>query len=190
LSSHAAVTIRSYYKSYGSISGVLAGVFGLGSLLSFIPFEVSQYVFPPLGDVTVIAHFGLVSLAIAITYLAFYFPLAKLKWVMAVLVVVAAAGLSWYLVDYMKFVRRIDVPSKSSTIQVSVGDERTAFAISNFATETDWDILRDRGLDEEQISRLWTPQSIRRARLSLFASFATFVLPLVLAFSLGVRAQM
>jgi hypothetical protein len=190
LAPHAAVTIRNYYKSFGSISGALAGAFGLGSLLSLIPFDGSQYVFPPLGDAAVVAHFGLVSLAISTTYLAFYFPLARLKWITLVLVVAAALGFCFYLVNYMKFVRRIDVPSQSSTIQVSVGDERTAFAISNFGNETDWNILRDRGLDDEQISRLWTPQSLRRARLLLFASFSVSILPLVFAFSLGVRAQM
>lgn len=187
---HAAITIKNYYKSFGSISGALAGVFGLGPLVSLTPISWSQYAFPPLGDVALIAHVGLVSLAITLTYLAFYFPLARLKMVTSFLVLAAALSFCCYLVNYMKFVRRIPVPSTSSTVQVSVGYERTAFATANFGSETDWEILRDRGLDDEQISKLWTARSIRTARLSLFVSFAGFVLPLVLAFSLGVRAQM
>jgi hypothetical protein len=184
------VTLKNYYKSFGSISGILAAAIGLGPLLSFLPGAASAYLFPPLGEATTLGRLGVIFLSVAMTYLAFYFPIARCRMIMMSLFCISTIALCLYLVSYMRFVRKIDIPSAGSTIQVSIGDERTLFATQTFASETDWEMLRDRGTGEEEIWRLWTARSIIRARLYLFGSVCGFILPLVLGFSLGVRNQM
>jgi hypothetical protein len=187
--SNPAVTINNYYKSFASISGTLAATFGLEPLFSLLHFEAAAYLFPQLGDATNVARVGVLGLSVAMTYLAFYFPVGRSRWAMVCLFGISGIALCCYLVFYMQFVRKIDV-SGASAIQVSVGDERTPFAVETFHSESDWDMLRARGTREEEISRLWTGRSIRRARLFLFGSVCGFILPLVLGFSLGVRNQL
>ena len=103
---------------------------------------------------------------------------------------VACVSFYVYLDCYMNFVRKIDIPSLSSSQTVSVGYEKTPFAIQVFGSESDWNMLRARGTDDEEIWKLWTARSIVRARLSLFSASCGFALSLVFVFSLGVRSQM
>jgi hypothetical protein len=189
LQAHKAATIKDYYKNFVSISGALAAVTGLEPLLSFLPFAAAGYVFPPLGDATGLARTGVLCLSMAMTYLAFYFPIARCRWIMVCLFGISGVALCCYLISYMQFVRKIEVPSAAATIQVSVGEERTPFAAQTFGAESDWDMLRARGTGEEEVWKLWTARSILHARLSLLGSFSGFILPLVLIFSLGVRRE-
>lgn len=187
------ITLARYYKSFASISGVLAAATSVGPIVSvFLPGGASPYIFPPLGDVTMPARLGAVALAVAITYFAFYsVPPSKgvfrrFLWFGGV----ALISLCSYLFCFSHFVRKIDVPATDSHVSVGIGYERTRFAIQTFDSESDWDMLRARGTSEEEVSRLWTARSLDISRLCLFASYCGFVLPLVLAFSLGVRYQM
>ena len=90
----------------------------------------------------------------------------------------------------MRVVRKIEIPSRETAIQISVGFERTEFARTNFSGESDWELLRDRGTDEEQIWRLWTARSVVVSRLSLYAAYCVFLLSLVAAFSWGVLSEL
>jgi hypothetical protein len=182
-------TLKEYYKNFVSISGALAAVVGLEPILSYLPFTGAPYIFPPLGDATNIARIGVLCLSVAMTYLAFYFPTTRYRLTMALLFLISGLAFSCYFASYMQFVRTIKVPSVGSSIQVSVGSERTPFAIQTFGSETDWDMLRARGTEEEEIWRLWTAHSIIRSRLFLIGALCGFILPLVLGFSLGVRHQ-
>lgn len=187
------VTLVSYYKKFASISGALAVATGVGPLLSaWLPGAAPAYLFPALGDFTMPARLGFVLLAVAITYVSFYGPPrpanAFLKFFL--LAVISLVALCCYLVTLQHFVRRIDIPATSSTVYVSIGYERTAFANQTFSAETDWDMLRARGTSDEEVTRLWTARSLDIARLCLFACYCGVVLPLVLVFSLGVRYQM
>lgn len=65
-----------------------------------------------------------------------------------------------YVALFMRFVRSREVPSKGTTVQISVGFERAEFAKANFNGDRDWEILRFRGTDEEQVSKLWTIRSL------------------------------
>jgi hypothetical protein len=186
----AAVTLNNYYKSFVSISGAFAAATGLGPLFSTVPTPALSYLFPPLGDVAVPARLGLVVLAATMTYLAFHSSGERNKVVMRGLFGISVLAACCYLIAYMQFVRKIDIPSANSTIHVSVGYSRTPFAERTFDGASDWDILRARGTSDEEIFKLWTEESVVVARLCLFASFCGFILPLVLIFSLGVRNQM
>jgi len=48
---------------------------------------------------------------------------------------------------------------------VSVGYDRTQFAKTNFAVESDEDMLRARSTGDEEIKKLWTYQSLTVVRL-------------------------
>lgn len=184
------VTLRKYYRQYVSISGILAAATGLGPLLSaWLPAVPSAYLFPPLGEATWPARLGLVILAGAVTFIAFFCHGVTGRRLMSFLFVVSFLGLCCYLISYNSFVRKIDIPSAKSEIYASVGYQRTPFAVKTFGDAGDWDLLRARGIDEEEISRLWTERSLCIARLCLFCSLALFVLPLVMVFSLGVRSE-
>jgi len=75
-------------------------------------------------------------------------------------------------------------------VLVSVGYERTEFTNATFGSMTDEEVLRQRGTDEEQIRKLWTPTSVIIARLALFGSYCGFVLALISAFSVGIVSQL
>jgi hypothetical protein len=138
------------------------------------------------------ARFGLLLLAIVITYITYYAdgnqPHKFRRFV--VTGAVSLIALFCYLVCYSQFVRKIDVPATASTISVSTGYERSAFAKQIFGSDTDVSMLKARGTDDEEISKLWTLRSLTIVRLCLFGSFCAFILPLVWIFSLGVRYQL
>jgi hypothetical protein len=186
------VTLVSYYKKFASISGALAVATGVGPLLSaWLPGAAPAYLFPALGDFTMPARLGFVLLAVAITFVAFYSQQPSnifLKFFL--LAMISLVVLCGYLVALQHFVRKIDIPATSSAVYVSIGYQRTDFANRTFSAETDWDMLRARGTSDEDVSRLWTAQSLDIARLCLFGCYCGVVLPLVLIFSLGVRYQM
>lgn len=191
MTANASLSLKRYYGSFKSISGGLAVATGVAPLLSLVIKPAASILFPPLGDATFPALAGVLALYVATTYVAYYISGARLRTILMVLsVCVAGVSLCLYLASYMDFVRRVDIPSLSSSRIVSVGSERTPFATQVFGTESDWDMLRARGTDEEEIWKLWSARSIVQARLSLFGTFCGFLLPLVLVFSLGVRGQL
>ena len=104
---------------------------------------------------------------------------------MLVAVLGAVCCLGVYIALFMRFVVRIDIPNHDA-IYVSVGYDRTAFATANFADNSDEDMLRARGTDDEEIKKLWTYWSIAAVRLGLFLSFCGCVVAWVSAFSLGI----
>ena len=187
------VTLVGYYKKFATVSGVMAAATGVGPLVSaWLPGAAPAYVFPPLGEIRMPARLGVVFLAVAATYISFYAPpmlprAAFSKFFRVGLISLLALGC--YLTAFRHFVRRIDAPASGSVIFVSVGYQRTTFAVRTFASDSDWDMLRARGTNDEEVSKLWTDRSVDVARLCLFASYCGFVLPLVLIFSLGVRYQ-
>jgi hypothetical protein len=186
------ITPLRYYKNFASISGALAAATLSGPVVSiWLPEPTQSYIFPPLGEETVPARLGLIALAIAVTFIAFFAAQRPSNIFRRLLAIglVSLLALFFYLVSFHYFVRRVDVPVNNSAILVSIGYERTEFADRSFDSESDWDILRERGTGDEEILKLWTVRSIIIARLCLATSYCGMVLPLVLIFSLGVRWQ-
>jgi hypothetical protein len=187
------LTLRQYYGSFKSVSGVLAGVASLVPFLSkLLPEDISSYVFPPLGNVDAPARIGTFAVALATTYAAFFWrPLVPKNSARRVVLAVAMAVVFHcaYLLVYFRFVRTVDIPSRGTAVSVSVGTSRTEFAIKTFGGVTDWELLRQRGADEEEIWRLWTARSLLRARACLLLTYSGFILCLVLSFSYGVLYQ-
>ncbi len=184
------ITIGQYYAGFKSLAGAFAGLTVLLPLVSdILPAEWAALVFPPLATMDVPARFGTMALAFALTFV-FYF--AK-DWQAVITfrqigspILIAVVCLCVYLVLHFWFVRKVDIQSLGTSVYVTVGYERTEFAIRNLGSASDWELLRLRGTDEEEIRRLWTPASLVSARLLLFVSYCGFILSLVSTFSLGV----
>jgi hypothetical protein len=63
------------------------------------------------------------------------------------------------------------VPSTNSDVPVSVGYQRTDFAVQTYPGMSDWEMLHDRGPWEEQVQKLWTRHSIIVVRTQLWISY-------------------
>jgi hypothetical protein len=188
------MTLRGYYAEFKSISGALAGLLSSLPLLSkLIPSgHLSAYVFPPLGPIELLARIGVVIFALATTYGAFFVRSRtnndNTKRIVGGFIL-GFLCFCVYLALSTRFVRVIAIPSTNSSVQVSVGYERTDFAKENFANVSDWEMLRERGTDEEEIWRLWTVRSLLTVRVLLFVTYCLSILALVAAFGWGVLAQ-
>ena len=195
MNNNGSFTLLQYYRSFISISGVIAGLLTAFPLLSglILPESYRAYCFPPLGNVEGPARIATVALALAATYFAFFaratLAVRNRKRV-AIALVFASVCICLYLALFLRFVRTIEIPSRDRSVQVSVGCERSDFAKANFVGESDWDLLRDRGTAEEEIWRLWTAKSLLISRLSLYITYLLVVLSLVTAFSWGVIYQL
>lgn len=180
------MTLKQYYKAFWSLSGVLAAAPPIVAAIvtPLLPDSASVYGFPPMGDVGGFARLGLLCLAVLVTYLVYFWHGGK--WLLVVAAAIAFLSLCAYIALYPRFVLRIDVPSQRTAVHVSVGYDRTLFARANFNSDSDEDMVRARGFDDEEIKKLWTFRSLTVARLALFGSYCGFILGLVAAFSLGI----
>jgi hypothetical protein len=184
------MTLEQYYKAFWSLPGLLAAAPPVVTtvVLPFLPDRASAYGFPPMGDVGGFAGFGLVCMAVLVTYLVYFWRGGK--WPLVVAALVAFLSLCAYITLYPRFVVRVDIPSLKTATRVSVGYDRTPFAIANFSSDSDEDMLRARGFDDEEIKKLWTYHSLIVARLALFGSYCGFILGLVATFSLGIVSRL
>ncbi len=189
------ITLHDYYRAFGSLSGLLAGVFAAFPLIShfLFPESIAAYGFPPLGNIEALARIGVVVFALAATYFAFFARSPRPSGNRARVSASIGIAVFFFLLYtglFMRFVRTIGVPSSGTQVQVSIGFTRTDFAEVNFNGISDWEMLRDRGPEEEQIWKLWTPKSILIARLALYVAYCLSLLSLVAAFSWGVLYQL
>ena len=189
------LTVKEYYKHFLSVYGVLAAaIAGFPLLSKLLPENWAAYLFPPLGDqdpayraaalilgalVTLTVYFskdlsaGLTGKGRALLFVVMFVPILL--------------GLMAFFMLSQRFVRTVPIPALDTEVVVSVGYERTPYALTNFAPgTTDWDLLKARGLKEEEIERLWTPGSVAAVRLGLYAAYMLFLLPAVAIGSFGV----
>jgi hypothetical protein len=188
------ITLSAYYRAFVSGWGGLATLFSAIPLLSkLLPGNIAAAGFPPLGDAEGPARLLAVVFALAATYCAYFcrarHPRDNRKWVYRAMIL-ALLPLVVYVGLIIRFVRTVEIPSMGTAIQVSVGWERTDFATTNFDGESDWDLLRARGPDEEDIWRLWTPKSLIVSRLGLYVAYLSVLLLLISAFSWGVLSDL
>jgi len=64
------------------------------------------------------------------------------------------------IVMYVFFVKDVAVPSVNQEVFVSIGYQRTDFALRTYPTSNDRDMLHDQGPSEETVQLLWTRSSI------------------------------
>jgi hypothetical protein len=188
------LTLKQYYRAFGSTSGFLAGLSALSPLATALSSgPVISYVFPPLGSTQTLARIATIVMGFSTTYLIFFVQSQASSKNRGRRFVTVFAGAFIFLICYVTlcsgFVRVLDIPSLGTSVAVSVGYERTDFAKSNFGSVNDWQLLRERGTREEDISELWTKKSLLLVRFGLFFSISAVVVFLVAGFSTGVLYQ-
>ncbi len=186
---HGAITRAKYYKAFVGLAK-LPGIPAIISILSpLIPAGALPYVFPPLGDYASEARpltFVLCVLATFVAYLSIDCDIGRIRRNTQRAFILAAIFLLAYVGLNIRFVRKIAVASLDSPVFVSVGYTRTEFATKNFPNSSDWEMLQERGPEEEQVQRLWTIRSVIVARLALLGSYLGVLLLWVWLLSLGV----
>jgi hypothetical protein len=176
---HTRVSLKQYYLSARGLSTAVAAVV-LPLASKIVGSDSSAYLFPPLGDMDGIARVGLVALCLGVSVGVYFLvaaqpPKSPSRVIWAALLFAAICLLA-YLSAYQRFVRRVDIPSRETSVYVSVGYQRTAFADQTFGSASDWEMLRARGTSEEEIGRLWTARSIIVTRLGLYFSCSLTIL--------------
>ena len=186
-----AISISQYYKGFKSLFGGMATAFGVLPVLSAIlPSSWSSFIFPPLDDVFRILAVGLTLLVTLVIYRLSdtLFPQSR-RWrwkTHLVLFAVAVVASLAFLAARTSFVRELDRPALGDTAIVAVGFERTDFARRTFPTDSDFEMLRQRGTTEEEVFNLWTERSILLARVALFLPYLLFLAAAVSLCSLEV----
>jgi hypothetical protein len=179
------ITVRQYYQGFVSLLGLVAGVPFVAPLLHlFFPdsSEVAEYLYPPLGDVELIAVAATIGFLFATTVVVF----TCCQWARKIHRSVSTILLSGFtlsvcalIVLHVLYVRHIPVTSVNLDVPVSIGYQRTEFALRAYppspnppyAQWSDWKMLHDAGPREDQIQILWTQHSICVVRVSLWFSY-------------------
>jgi hypothetical protein len=99
------------------------------------------------------------------------------------------ASMILYEYSFTRFVRRVEIPSRNESVLVSIGTQRTEFATKNFPGNTDLEMLKQRGLGEEEVEKLWTLNSISLARLLLWAPYCGLFLFSLAALGIGIASE-
>jgi hypothetical protein len=179
---HRRITLKQYYSSARGLSTAVAAVV-VPFVSKIVSPDSAAYIFPPLGSMDGIARGGLLALCLGVSVGVYFLVVPKTtksaSMVIWIALGVSAICLLAYLSAYQRFVRRVEIPSRETSVSVSVGYQRTAFAERTFGSATDWEMLQARGTSEEEIGRLWTPNSIIIARLSLYCSYMLTTLALL-----------
>lgn len=188
------MTLENYYASFKIKMGAFVTVFAALPLLSKILSPAyAGYGYPPLGNVETLARIGTGLFAASCTYFAYFARTGSVEGARKGVrnaFVFAAVCFVIYLCFFIRFVRTVEIPTRGTSVQVSVGFERSEFAKQNFSSETDVEMLRYRGATEEEVARLWTAPSIVLVRVALFLFYTLVLCGFVCALSWGVVADM
>lgn len=169
------VTVKQYYRSFRSFYLLLAGVpFASPLLRACIPdsSKVAEYFYPPLGDFQRLALAATAGTLLLTTIVVFICCQSSRRKVHRSVPAIFTAG--WLLsvcvlmVLYMNYVRRVPVPAAGLEVPVSIGYQRTDFALRWYPQSSDLEMLHDRGPSEETIQKLWTQSSICVVRVLLW----------------------
>jgi hypothetical protein len=186
------VTIGRYYKSFASLQGALGCLPFLPPVLKAFLSDssgIAEYLFPPLGDSQQVVFAGTVGLLLFTTFVVF--TCCRLAQtvrasVPAILMFGSTLGVVVLIALYVPYVRSVAVPSVHLEVPVSIGYQRTDFALQTYPQWDDWEMLHDRGPWEEQIQKLWTTRSIIVVRLLLWASYTLSLVCMLSCVSLAV----
>jgi hypothetical protein len=173
-----------YVKRISTSLGALALLGAALPIVSTAPGNLPAFLFPPLGDLTPVARIVCV-IAVLIVICCGYIGVGvmRLKQWIALATLLALITLFAYFYFSLQYVLKISTPQ--SVFLVSIGSEETAFAKKTFINgESPWEMVKSRGLDDEQIMKIWTPQSVYANRLKLFLTYLLTAIFWALIFSL------
>jgi hypothetical protein len=185
------VTFPQYCKAFWTLRGFPAAIPILPPLLGAgapgIPF--TAYLYPPLGDSQPEALGFTVVLVLATMFVDFFFcPFTQKirRRVIAILFFVLVLSGFFLFALCERYVRRIELSRTHQEVLVSVGSQRSDFAVREFSNENDWAMLYERGPWEVQIQKLWTPHSISIVRQRLWLAYSLILVCIVFLTSMGV----
>jgi heme/copper-type cytochrome/quinol oxidase subunit 3 len=171
------VTVQQYYMGFGSWYALAAGIPFVPPLLRACVSDssaIAEYLYPPLGDVQPLAFAATVIFLLLTTIVVFAFNQSAQNIRPSVYVIVGAGfllGVCVLIALYVPYVRHVAVPSANPEREMSIGYQRTDFALRWYPHESDWEILHDAGPREETIRELWTQNSILLVRGLLWLSY-------------------
>jgi hypothetical protein len=178
-------------KSYvGRLKWFEAFVIGYPVIAGLVP-KKSPYLAPPLGNLS-----DLVSpLAFLVVGIVAILPWFVRKRTVAIRIATASSLLAiCVLIAYSDTVAaqviKLEGFNPHAVAYVSIGYERTQFAKDNYGSEPDMPMLKAFGHREEDIERLYTPDSIRFERLKLLYLYVGFFVFLNLSIGCFVRSDM
>ena len=182
------MTLSQYYAAYKSLLGIIAGLASASPLLALIPIGADKYIFPPLGNVDIVARLISVTAALLATFFVYFVRSTNSLRAIAIASSLFVLFAILYTAAFSSFVRTIEIPAQKTSVSLSVGFTRTEFARKEFAGVSDEQILRFRGLSEEEIRRCWTPASLLIARALLWISCTSALMALLAALGFGILA--
>lgn len=156
---------------------------------NFLLKQTSPVIIPPIENhVLAIYALLIISLVFTLHFLKDLKILEK-QWVcpviMFVLFLLSFVAFLVYDCWSEKTIRTISIIPLKKNISVIVGLERSPFAKEHFANNTDEEMLKERGYTKEEIRRLWTPESIIRARCFVIGSYFLLLLFITMLFGIG-----
>jgi len=179
-------SLAEYYKGFASLSGLMTGILTAVPIVGELTGgTVSATLFPPVGSA-----FRLPTLLVIIVLTIAIYGTHTATWIQsasrrrrALWIAFGSAlpGLLIYVASYSRFVR--ELPGKDEPHYVAVGFERRNFTDQHLRDGSDWDLLRYRGLTDEDIQFWWTQRSIIVARIVLVFSYLLVLLPPIAACS-------
>jgi len=129
------------------------------------------FVWPPIGDYESL----LCTLAAATVALFGVIPLKLRTQAIAARNMKIALGVgSVFVVLYGILLMTVVVPRptpKNGTVYIAIGFERTDLAKSKFPNVSNDELIKDAGLEQGDIEKLWTASSILLAKTLLFLSY-------------------
>jgi hypothetical protein len=171
------VTVQQYYRGFGSWYALAAGIpFILPLLRACVPDSstIAEYLYPPLGDVQQLAFAATVIFLLLTTIVVFACNQSAQKIRPSVYIILGVGfllGVCALIALYVPYVRHVAVPSVNLDVPVSIGYQRTDFALRWYPQEDDWEMLHNTGPNEEKIQKLWTRSSIFLVRGLLWLSY-------------------
>lgn len=123
---------------------------------------------PPLGSLDTFGPYFAFVVAALLGEAALHSRTKKKALSIGILSIVCAGmAVSVYAFLIERYVIPVNLPD-GGTVYRSVGNERTAFASSNFRTEADQRLLQIGGLEDDGIEKMWTSDSVVKVRVEIF----------------------
>jgi hypothetical protein len=185
------MSLKAYFKQFGSVFGIITGFIGAFPFIgNYLLQQKISNIIPPVEDYVLVIYVVFFIAAVLNVYFLKDLNCWKKPWsvplTMGVLFLLAIIGFMFYDHWSERAIRTIYIPTLKKNVNVIVGLERSRFAVQNFNDEPDEQMLEKRGYTKNEIRRLWTQESILRARLFIIGSYFLALLLLGVGFSVGV----
>jgi len=186
-----AITLEHYYKEFKSLFGGITAVIAAFPLVAtFVPANIPPIILPPVESSTIA-----VSEIFVLFFVVWVFFLKDLSlWqrsyacpiVMFLFLILGFIAYLFYYSWTLQVVRVIHVPINGQEYVAVIGLQRSPFAEQFFPNATDEEMLKERGVTEEEIRRLWIPESVYTAKTWLVGYYFLTLICITITGSVGV----